>query len=125
MYLDSVVDGILKGLNEQTSYLIFNIIDSVIRVALTYILLPMLGIKGIIIVIIVSELLNTVMSIARLIKVTEIKIMFLDWIIFPLIFIITPCILMKFVSVDFIIKIIICLFSYGILLFLTKKKTVC
>ncbi len=125
MYLDSVVDGILKGLNEQTSYLIFNIIDSVIRVALTYILLPMLGIKGIIIVIIVSELLNTVMSIARLIKVTEIKIMFLDWIIFPLIFIITPCILMKFISVDFIIKIIICLFSYGILLFLTKKKTVC
>lgn len=120
MYLDSVVDGILKGLNEQTSYLVFNIIDSVIRVALTYLLLPKLGIKGIIIVIIVSELLNTVMSIARLIKVTAIKIKVFDWIIFPLMGIVTPCLLMKFLSVDFMVKIAISLTFYGIVTALMK-----
>ena len=125
MYLDSVVDGILKGLNEQTSYLIFNIIDSLIRVVLTYILLPKMGIKGMIIGIIVSELLNTLMSIARLIKVTEIKVNIIEWIVLPMIFIITPCMLVRFISVHFAVEIVICLAVYGILLLLTKKKTVC
>lgn len=32
LYLDSVVDGMLKGLNEQMRYLTYNIIDSVSRV---------------------------------------------------------------------------------------------
>ncbi len=125
MYLDSVVDGILKGLNEQTSYLIFNIIDSIIRVMLTYILLPKMGIKGIIVVIIVSELLNTLMSIARLIKVTEIKIKVFEWIVFPIMSVVMPCILVRFISVNFILKIVICLAFYVFILFLTKKKTVC
>ena len=114
MYLDCVVDGILKGLNEQTSYLIFNLIDAVIRVILTYILLPKFGILGIVAVIIVSELLNTVMSIARLIKVTEIKIKVFEWIIFPLMSIITPCLFIKFLPVNFVLKTVICLIFYAI-----------
>ena len=122
MYLDCVVDGILKGLNEQTSYLIFNLIDAVIRVILTYILLPKFGIFGIVAVIIVSELLNTVMSIARLIKVTAIKIKVFEWVIFPLMSIVTPCLLMKFFSVDFTVKIVICLAFYGTSLLIFSRK---
>ena len=60
MYLDSVVDGMLKGLNEQLSYLSYNMIDSVIRVFLIFTLLPLCGLKGVIIVIFVSEILNSI-----------------------------------------------------------------
>ena len=122
MYLDAVADGILKGLNEQTSYLIFNLIDAVIRVILTYLLLPKFGIMGIVAVIIISELLNTVMSIARLVKVTDIKIMVFEWIIFPLMCIITPCLLVKFLSVNFILKILMCVGFYGMLLLIWGRK---
>ena len=123
MYLDCVVDGILKGLNEQTSYLIFNLIDAVVRVILTYLLLPKFGVFGVVTVIIVSELLNTLMSIARLVKVTEIKIKITEWVIFPLISIVTPCLLMKFLSVNFILKIVICLAFYGTSMLIFGKKT--
>ncbi len=125
MYLDSVTDGMLKGLNEQTSYLIFNIIDSVIRVILTYLLLPTWGIWGIVAVIVISEVLNTVMSIARLVKVTDIQIMVFDWIVRPILCIVTPCLLAKPIPCHFTVKILLCLGFYTGMLFLTKKKTVC
>ena len=73
-----------------------------------------MGIKGIIVVIIVSELLNTLMSIARLIKVTEIKIKVFEWIVFPIMSVVMPCILVRFISVNFILKIVICLAFYGV-----------
>lgn len=83
MYLDSVADGILKGLNEQTSYFVFNTIDSVLRVVLTLTLLPFAGIMGAAAVIIISELLNTMMSVLRLIKITEFRLRIINDIIIP------------------------------------------
>lgn len=77
MYLDSVVDGMLKGLNEQLSYLSYNIIDSVMRVGLILFLLPLMGLNGLIVVIFASEILNSTLSIARLMKVTQLKMRFL------------------------------------------------
>ena len=74
MYLDKIVDGILKGLNEQLHYLAYNIMDSFIRVILVIILVPRFGIAGIIITVYVSSIFNTGLSLLRLIKVTEIKI---------------------------------------------------
>ncbi len=84
MYLDKIVDGILKGLNEQLHYLAYNIMDSFIRVILVIILVPRFGIAGIIITVYVSSIFNTGLSLLRLIKVTEIKIKVL-WITAPLI----------------------------------------
>lgn len=83
MYLDKIVDGILKGLNEQLHYLAYNIMDSLIRVVLVIILVPRFGVAGIIITMCVSSIFNTGLSLLRLIKVTEIKIKVL-WIIAPL-----------------------------------------
>ena len=84
MYLDAVTDGVLKGLNEQLSYFTYNLIDSIVRVALTFLLIPLYGIKGLIIVIFVSEILNTTLSVARLIKITHIKIDVIKYILRPL-----------------------------------------
>lgn len=90
MYLDSVVDGMLKGLNEQLSYLSYNMIDSTIRVLLIFTLLPICGLKGLIIVIYVSEILNSTLSIARLLKVTQLHFQAADWLLKPILSISLP-----------------------------------
>lgn len=58
MYLDNVVDSILKGLNKQVGVMICNILDLIITILLLYFLLPILGINGYIVVIYVSEIFN-------------------------------------------------------------------
>lgn len=92
IYLDFVVDGILKGLNQQSHYLLYNIIDSSLRVVLIFILLPIYGIKGLIIVMFVSSVLNTSLSLLRLLKVSELSFKPVDWILKPFIAILLPCI---------------------------------
>lgn len=69
MYVDSITDGLLKGLNEQVYSLKINIIDSALRVPVIYLLLPHTGIYGYIAVLYGSELLNLTLSIRRLKKI--------------------------------------------------------
>ena len=68
-YLDCVVDGMLKGLNQQIYYFTYNIIDSSIRVILALILIPRLGVKAIVIIMFVSVILNSTLSTHRLLSV--------------------------------------------------------
>lgn len=121
MYLDSVVDGILKGLNEQTSYLIFNTVDSVLRVILTCVLLPLFGIWGVIAVIIISELLNTLMSLFRLLRVTSLRLSLRNSLFLPLLCILLPCCLLRLLPLADWLKLPIEAGGYLLLLKLTKK----
>ncbi len=82
-YLDHVVDGMLKGLNQQLHYFTYNIIDSSIRVILAMFLIPHLGIRAIIIIMFVSTILNSTLSTYRLIKVANIEIDVFNWIVKP------------------------------------------
>lgn len=68
-YLDCVVDGMLKGLNQQIYYFTYNIIDSTVRVILALVLIPKIGVKAIIIIMFVSVILNSTLSIRRLLSV--------------------------------------------------------
>ena len=128
MYLDSVVDGILKGMNRQTSYFVFNTIDSVIRVFLTYILLPSMGINGMLIVIFVSELLNTSMSLFRLIQLTKISVPIGRCVLRPLLCILVPSLFVKALpelpipAADLIIKLIAVTLVFLIIMRLTNGK---
>ncbi len=83
MYLDHAVDCMLKGLNEQVYSMRYNIIDSIMSVSLVYILLPMLGIHGYLIVLFASEMLNTILSFNRLMKVVDFRMRFMAWFIKP------------------------------------------
>ena len=94
IYLDKIVDSMLKGLNQQIPYLTYNIIDSVTRVILVTILLPRYGIFGLVVTIYISSFINTGLSLMRLIKVTEIQIKVL-WIAAPLLLSILFCYGMK------------------------------
>ena len=62
MYIDIIIDSILKGLNAQVSVMIINVIDLIVTVFIIYFIVPKIGIKGYILSIYVSELLNFVCS---------------------------------------------------------------
>lgn len=83
MYLDSIVDGILKGLDKQVSVMIINIIDLISSILLISFLLPVYGTFGYLIVIFISEILNCILSIWVLINTTKIKFKFKLWILKP------------------------------------------
>lgn len=84
MYSDHAVDCMLKGLNEQLCSMRYNIIDSVLSVALVYTLLPRFGIHGYIAVLFASEMLNTVLSFHRLLYVTDCPFRPFAWLLKPI-----------------------------------------
>ena len=73
MYLDMITDGMLKGLDQQIYSMRYNIIDSSICVILVYLLLPIYAVKGYIIILYISELINFYLSFGRLTKICEIR----------------------------------------------------
>lgn len=84
MYSDMSVDGILKGLDQQVSYMRYNIIDASLCVALVYLLVPVLSVKGYIIVVFVSEAVNFFLSFRRLTVVSNVQISFFKDIFIPI-----------------------------------------
>lgn len=83
MYLDNVVDNMLKGLDQQMYSLKYNFSDALMRVILISLLIPVFGIKAYIVILFLSEIYNATLSINRLLKVTELEVDILRWIIFP------------------------------------------
>ena len=83
MYLDNMVDNMLKGLDQQIYSLKYNFSDSVMRVALITAFIPVYGIRAYLAILFFSEIYNASLSISRLLKVTELTVDIIDWIIFP------------------------------------------
>ena len=74
MYLDTVVDSMLKGLNQQVSSLRYNIIDSCLRICFIIIIIPRRGVMSYIFLLYASEIFNLCLSIRRLLKVTGLRL---------------------------------------------------
>ncbi len=83
MYIDNIVDSILKGLDKQVSVMFVNILDLFVSISFIMILLPVFGVNGYIIVLYISEILNALCSLLKLIKTTHFKIDFKNWILKP------------------------------------------
>lgn len=98
IYLDSMVDGMLKGLNEQLHYMSYNLIDASVRVIFIYFLLPIKGINGLIIVMFISTILNSSLSVLRVIKVTKLNVDVVNWIFKPVICVALSCLLCKYLT---------------------------
>lgn len=84
MYLESVVDGILKGLNQQVSSLKYSVLDSVVRIAMILVLVPQRGMAGFLFVMVVSNVLTSFLNLHRLLAVTHLKVQWTRWVIGPL-----------------------------------------
>ncbi len=74
MYLDNAVDGMLKGLDCQVSSMKYNIIDSAVSIFLVLTLIPKTGINGYIGVIFAGELLNSLLSASKLVRISDLRI---------------------------------------------------
>lgn len=74
MYTDNTLDSMLKGLNKQISVMTCNIIDLILSIVLLYFLLPILGLTGYLLAIMISEIFNFCISYFHLYKSTGFKI---------------------------------------------------
>lgn len=83
MYSDSVVDGMLKGLNQQAASMRYNLIDSAISLFLVWLLVPKLGIWGYVIVIFAGEILNALLSLQRLLSVSRFRMPWIETVVKP------------------------------------------
>ena len=83
MYLDNVVDNMLKGLDQQMYSLKYNFSDALMRVALISVFLPVYGIRAYLAILFFSEIYNASLSINRLLKTAKLRVDILGWIIFP------------------------------------------
>lgn len=70
MYLESMVDGILRGLGEQLSTFRYSVCDSVLRIIGVLLLVPKFGMKGFLLVMLYSNLFTCILNVARLIRVS-------------------------------------------------------
>lgn len=83
MYMDNIIDSILKGMNKQFGVMCCNILDLSVTTCIIYFVLPIWGLKGYIFSIFISELLNFFVSLFQMIRYSKIKLNILDWIIIP------------------------------------------
>lgn len=71
MYLDIVIDGILKGLDAQVDVMLVNVFDCIVSIAFIYFFVPILGFSGYIISIFISEVIDFTLSGYRLLKILQ------------------------------------------------------
>ena len=71
MYLDIVIDSILKGLDAQVNVMGINIFDCLVSIAFIYFLVPILGFSGYIISIFISEIIDFSLSGYTLLKILK------------------------------------------------------
>lgn len=74
MYVDSSVDGVLKGMGEQVYSMNVNIADALASVIMVWLLLPRMGLQGYVVTIYVTETLNTTLSLSRMLRVSGMKV---------------------------------------------------
>ena len=70
LYLDAMVDGMLKGFGEQTACVRYNTLTSFLDVALLYLLLPRFGLAAYVLTFYLTHAINFWLSIRRLLRVT-------------------------------------------------------
>ena len=83
MYTESIVDGMLKGLNQQTSSLKYSVADSSIRIVLILLLVPHTGMGGFLFIMVISNLLTSFLNLRRLLLVTGTTIPWDRWLLRP------------------------------------------
>lgn len=71
IFLDSVTDGMLRGLGQQMCCMRYNIMDSLLSVVLVWFLLPKYAVTGFIIMIYFTDLFNFTLSTRRLYIITK------------------------------------------------------
>lgn len=124
LYLDQIVDSILKGLNQQVASMKYNTADSVMRVALIALLVPLMGVKGYLVMFYAGTIFNASMSINRLLVVGQVKFQTVEWLLKPLAAITAACLVSRLLSaLPLLCGILLVLCVYLLCLFLFGSIT--
>ncbi len=83
MYIDTIIDNLLKGINKSFQVMCCNILDLISTITILYFIVPILGMKGYIFSIYASELLNFSISIFQLRKSIPFHLSFKKYIFLP------------------------------------------
>ena len=83
IYVETIADGILKGLNQQVSCLKYSIFDSIIRVVLIYFLLPIKGVNAFIGITMLSCIFTSTLNFNKLLETTHLKLKPINWLLKP------------------------------------------
>lgn len=83
IYLDKIIDAMLRGLDKQVGVMFCNIFDLFLTIILIYTLVPIYGIYGYLAIIAISEILNFTISLIQLYKVTKFKFDYISYVIVP------------------------------------------
>ncbi len=138
IYLDKIIDAMLRGLDKQVGVMFCNIFDLVSTITLIYILVPIFGIYGYITVIAISELLNFTISLIQLYKVTHFEFDFISYALVPFVLVIATKLLFdaidNYIEYEFnfvLLKIVIfigvyvfLLITFNVIKFLKERKIV-
>ena len=76
LYCDAITDAMTKGLGQQTACVRYNILTSSMDVALLFLLLPKWGMDGYFFSFLVTHLLNFILSLRRLLRISNVHIPF-------------------------------------------------
>lgn len=101
MYFDAVADGILKGMGEQNWVLRLNIVDSVLRIAMVFFLIPKMGFSGFMVLMYVSNIFNPVLSIAHMLRLSGARINIYECIAVPVLASLFSVFFVRSISVRF------------------------
>lgn len=71
LYCDAITDAMIKGLGQQKICVRYNIFTNILDVVFLYLLLPKFGMMGYFFSFLVTHLLNFILSLRRLLKITE------------------------------------------------------
>ncbi|MEE0945800.1 MAG: oligosaccharide flippase family protein [Acutalibacteraceae bacterium] len=106
MYLDSISDGILKGLDRQVFTFRTSIIDSAVRILLILFIVPKYSITGFIVIMFLSNLFTSSLNIGKLLSITHIKPKLFSTILLPILsacgIVMLFCSLFDFIRNDFV-----------------------
>lgn len=83
IYLDKIIDAMLRGLDKQVGVMFCNIFDLFSTILLIYTIVPIYGIYGYIAIIAISEILNFTISLIQLYRVTKFKFDYISYVIVP------------------------------------------
>ncbi len=121
MYADGVVDAVLKGLNQEVHAMRYDIILSAVSILLISTLIPAKGIGGYVAIIYISEMMNSYLSINRLMEVSNFKIKPFLWTVIPAAGVLLSCFMAKSITDHQIFSIVLCVGVYALLMFLYKQ----
>lgn len=83
MTVEVVSVGILQALDQQVKSLIYDVLDSLVRIALVWMFVPGYGVTAFLGMMVVSNLLTCSLNLHRLLKVTRISFDFREWALIP------------------------------------------